>query len=117
MASNGGAGYLAIDSNISFGSSGAPVLDSRGLVQGIISERINEVKLPTAYSAPLGEMSMSKVKVASDHVLAVSAPQAKAFLAANDIAFEEDDRPQMAASGSRANRAASISARVTCVQD
>jgi hypothetical protein len=28
-----------------------------------------------------------------------------------------DDRPQMAASGSRANRAASISARVTCVQD
>ena len=33
------AGYLAIDSNVTFGASGAPVLDSRGLVEGAISRR------------------------------------------------------------------------------
>jgi len=118
VASGGSeAGYLAIDSNVTFGSSGAPVLDGRGLVQGVISGRINEVKLPTAYSAPMGEMSMSMLKVAPDRVLAVSAVRAKAFLAAHGIAIVEDDRPQIDPSGSRANRAASISARVTCLQN
>jgi S1-C subfamily serine protease len=118
VASSGSeADYLAIDSNVTFGSSGAPVLDSRGLVHGVISGRINEVKLPTAYSAPMGEMSMSVLKVAPDRVLAVSAARAKAFLAANGIAIVEDDRPQIDPSSSRANRAASISARVTCLQN
>jgi hypothetical protein len=83
----------------------------------VISGRINEVKLPTAYSAPMGEMSMSVLKVAPDRVLAVSAARAKAFLAANGIAIVEDDRPQIDPSSSRANRAASISARVTCLQN
>ena len=92
--SGGEAGYLAIDSNITFGASGAPVLDSRGLVQGVISRR-----------------------TAADHVLAVGAAEAKSFLIANRIAIAEDDRPQIAGSGSRANRAASISARVTCLQN
>jgi hypothetical protein len=50
-------------------------------------------------------------------VLAVDAVQAKAFLLANHVAFQEDDRPQIAGSASRANRAASISARVTCLQN
>jgi S1-C subfamily serine protease len=115
VASSGSeADYLAIDSNVTFGSSGAPVLDSRGLVHGVISGRINEVKLPTAYSA---QMSMSVLKVAPDRVLAVSAARAKAFLAANGSAIVEDDRPQIDPSSSRANRAASISARVTCLQN
>jgi hypothetical protein len=83
----------------------------------VISGRINEVKLPTAYSAPMGEMSMSVLKVAPDRVLAVSVARAKAFLAANGIAIVEDDRPQIDPSSSRANRAASISARVTCLQN
>jgi hypothetical protein len=110
VVSNGGdAGYLAIASNVTFGSSGAPVLDGRGLVQGVISGRMNEVKLPTAYSAPMGELPMSVVKV--------TAARAKAFLAAHGIAVAEDDRPQIDPSSSRANRAASISARVTCVQN
>jgi S1-C subfamily serine protease len=34
-----GTGDLAIDSDVTFGASGAPVLDSRGLVQGVISRR------------------------------------------------------------------------------
>jgi hypothetical protein len=92
--SGGEAGYLAIDSNITFGASGAPVLDSRGLVQGVISRR-----------------------TAAAHVLAVGAAEAKTFLVGNHIAIQEDDRPQIAGSGSRANRAASISARVTCLQN
>ena len=117
VSSGSEAGYLAIDSNVTFGASGAPVLDGRGLVQGVISGRINEVKLPTAYSAPMGEMSMSMLKVASDRVLAVSAARAKAFLAAHGVAIAEDDRPQIDPASSRANRAASISARVTCLQN
>lgn len=92
--SGGETGYLAIDSNVTFGASGAPVLDSRGLVQGVISRR-----------------------TAADRVLAVDAAEAKSFLAANHIAIDEDDRPQIAGLGSRAHRAASISAHVTCLQD
>jgi S1-C subfamily serine protease len=88
------AGYLVIDSTVTFGASGAPVLDSRGLVQGVISRRtmINRVQ-------------------------AVGAAEAKAFLTGNGVRFEQDDRTQIAGGGSRANRAASISARVTCLQN
>jgi S1-C subfamily serine protease len=88
------AGEIAIDSAVSFGASGAPVLDGRGLVQGIISRR-----------------------TAANRVVAVGAAQAKAFLRGNGIRIDEDDRPQLAGSASRANRAASISARVTCLQN
>ena len=90
----GEAGHLAMDSPVTFGASGAPVLDSRGLVEGIVSRR-----------------------TAVNRVLAVDASEAKAFLGSNGIHIDEDDRPQMAGSGSRANRAASISARVTCLQN
>ena len=90
----GEAGYLALDSTVTFGASGAPVLDSRGLVEGVISRR-----------------------TAINRVLAVGAGEAKAFLTGNGVRFEEDDRPQIAGGGSRANRAASISARVTCLQN
>jgi S1-C subfamily serine protease len=96
-------GYLAIDSDATFGSSGAPVLDGRGLVQGVVSQRV--VTLP------------QRNVTSERHVLAVDATLTKAFLGAHRIAIDEDDRPQIAASGSRANRAASISARVFCVQD
>ncbi|MEI9915287.1 MAG: serine protease [Methylovirgula sp.] len=93
VAEDEGSGFLSIDSAVTFGASGAPVLDGRALVQGVISRRTPE-----------------------DHVDAVSAGQAKAFLEANGIAITEDDRPQIAALGSRANRAASISAGITCLQ-
>lgn len=88
------AGYLAIDSSVTFGASGAPVLDGRGLVEGVISRR-----------------------TMVNRVLAVGAGEAKAFLASNGVRPAEDDRPQIAGGTSRANRAASISARVTCLQN
>jgi S1-C subfamily serine protease len=88
------AGYLVIDSNVTFGASGAPVLDGRGLVEGVISRR-----------------------AMINRVLAVGAAEAKAFLVSNGVRFDQDDRPQIAGGGSRANRAASISARVTCLQN
>ncbi len=94
VSTNSERGYIAIDSDVTFGASGAPVLDSRGLVQGIISRR-----------------------VAANHVLAADAEEAKRFLIANGVAVHEDDHAQIASSASRANRAASISARVTCLQD
>jgi S1-C subfamily serine protease len=87
-------GYIAIDSDVTFGASGAPVLDSRGLVQGIISRRVG-----------------------ANHILAADAEEAKRFLIAHGVTLQEDDQPQIASSASRANRAASISARVTCLQD
>jgi serine protease Do len=90
----GEAGHLVIDSPVTFGASGAPVLDGRGLVEGVISRRTGV-----------------------DRVLAVGAGEAKAFLTSNSIRFTQDDRPQIAGGGSRANRAASISARVTCLQN
>jgi S1-C subfamily serine protease len=94
VSSGAAAGTIAIDSDVTFGASGAPVLDSRGLVQGIISRRTG-----------------------SDRVLAADAVTAKAFLAANHVTVQEDDRPQIAGTASRANRAASISARVSCLQN
>lgn len=95
VAPGGGeAGHLVIDSAVTFGASGAPVLDRRGLVEGVISRRVR-----------------------TDRVLAVGAGEAKAFLTSNGIRFDQDDRPQIAGGGSRANRAASISARVTCLQN
>ena len=86
------AGHIALTSTMTFGSSGAPVLDSRGLVEGVVSR-----------------------KTAINRVLAVGAAGTKAFLKANDVRFQEDDRPQIAGSGSRAHRAASISARIICL--
>jgi S1-C subfamily serine protease len=96
VSSFGGSedGHLVIDSPVTFGASGAPVLDKNGLVQGIVSRR-----------------------TMVNRVLAVGAAEAKSFLAANGVRVEEDDRPQIAGSGSRAHRAASLSARITCVQD
>jgi hypothetical protein len=79
---------------VTFGASGAPVLDSRGLVEGVISRR-----------------------TMVNRVLTVGAAEAKAFLIGNGVHVEEDDRPQIAGGSSRANRAASISARVTCLQN
>nr|WP_233285438.1 serine protease [Bradyrhizobium acaciae] len=85
--------HLVLRSNVTFGTSGAPVLDSRGLVEGVVSRRTT-----------------------IDRVLAVDAAHAKSFLAAHGVRFQEDDRPQMSGTASRAHRAASISARVTCLQ-
>lgn len=86
------AGHIAITSTVTFGASGAPVLDSRGLVEGVISRKTNV-----------------------NRVLAVGAAAAKSFLASNNVRPQEDDRPQLSGSASRAHRAASISARVVCV--
>jgi hypothetical protein len=86
------SGHIALQSTLTFGSSGAPVLDSRGLIEGVVSRR-----------------------TAINRVLAVGSTAAKAFLAASNIRFQQDDRPQISGSASRAHRAASISARVICV--
>lgn len=92
--SGGESGDLVIDSDVTFGASGAPVLDSRGLAEGVISRR-----------------------TMVNRVVAVGAAEAKSFLTSNSIQFAQDDRPQIAGGASRANRAASISARVTCLQN
>ncbi len=92
VAGHGEDGELALDSSVSHGASGAPVLDSQGLVQGVISRRTT-----------------------SGRVLAISAGDTKAFLAANGVGIAQDDRAQIAPLASRANRAASISARVICL--
>jgi S1-C subfamily serine protease len=92
-ASAGEAGHIALNTNITFGSSGAPVLDSRGLVEGVVSR-----------------------KTTVNRILAVGAGLAKAFLTAEGVHFQQDDRPQISGGGSRAHRAASISATVTCLQ-
>lgn len=86
------AGHIALNSTVTFGASGAPVLDSRGLVEGVISRKTNV-----------------------NRVLAVGAAGAKSFLASSNIRLQEDDRPQLSGSASRAHRAASISARVVCM--
>lgn len=87
-------GHLVMDSTAGVGTSGAPVLDRLGLVQGVVSRR-----------------------TLVNRVLAVNASESKAFLSANGISADQDDRPQIAATGSRAHRAASLSTRVTCVPD
>ena len=91
ISGSGEAGHIALTSTMTFGSSGAPVLDSRGLVEGVVSR-----------------------KTATNRVLAVGAAGTKAFLSASNVRFQQDDRPQIAGSGSRAHRAASISARIIC---
>jgi hypothetical protein len=88
------SGHLVLESSAGFGTSGAPVLDKSGLVQGVISRR-----------------------TMVNRVLAVDAAETKNFLFANGIRIDQDDRPQMSPSGSRAHRAASLSARVTCLKD
>jgi S1-C subfamily serine protease len=96
VSSFGGSeiGHLVIDSPVGFGASGAPVLDGKGLIQGVVSRR-----------------------TLVNRVLAVDAAQAKSFLAAHQVRIGEDDRPQLAGTASRAHRAASISARITCFQE
>lgn len=96
IGSTGGAappGHIVIDSPATFGASGAPVLDSNGLVRGVVSRR-QESK-----------------------VTAVNVAEVKAFLTRNNVQFEEDDRPQIASMAPRAQRANSISAHVICLQD
>lgn len=88
------AGHLVIDSPAGFGTSGAPVLDGLGLVQGVVSRR-----------------------TMVNRVLAVGTAETKAFLASNNVHFAQDDRPQLAPAASRASRAASVSAQVTCLQN
>jgi hypothetical protein len=50
-------------------------------------------------------------------VAAVGASEAKSFLRAHNVRLLEDDRAQIAGNGSRAHRAASISARIRCLQN
>jgi hypothetical protein len=47
----------------------------------------------------------------------VNVAELKAFLSQNNVRFEEDDRPQITSLAPRAQRANSISAHVTCLQD
>jgi hypothetical protein len=56
-------------------------------------------------------------RTASNRVAAVGASEAKSFLRAHNVRLLEDDRAQIAGNGSRAHRAASISARIRCLQN
>jgi hypothetical protein len=49
VAEDAGSGFLSIDSSVTFGASGAPVLDGRALVQGVISRRTRKITwMPSA---------------------------------------------------------------------
>lgn len=85
-----GAG-ISLVSNASEGTSGAPVINSRGLVVGIVTQRTDRA-----------------------HVKATSAQSAKTFLSANNVAFEQDDQSQLGALQDRAARAATVSVGVVC---
>jgi serine protease Do len=73
------------------GSSGAPVLNAMGQVIGLITHKLRP-----------------------DRVLATNADQIKHFLAANRIAVEETDQPQLNPLQDHARQAAAISVGVTC---
>ncbi|GGF47790.1 hypothetical protein GCM10011611_62760 [Aliidongia dinghuensis] len=84
-------GEIELVSDATHGASGAPVLNANGLVIGIVTTRLD-----------------------GQHVIATDADAAKALLAANHIAFEQDDRPQLSPLQDRAARAETISTGVTC---
>jgi S1-C subfamily serine protease len=82
---------IELVSDATYGSSGAPVLSSDGLVIGIVTHKTMRTR-----------------------VVATNADDAKAFLAANQIAFTEDERAQLGGFEDRARHAASFSVSVTC---
>lgn len=91
VASADPATGLSLVSSAPEGTSGAPVINSRGLVVGIVTQRMDRT-----------------------HVQATSAQSAKAFLSANGVAFAQDDQPQVGALQDRAARAATLSVGVVC---
>lgn len=75
------------------GASGAPVLNSKGLVAGMVTHRLM-----------------------GDKILAVKAETIKTYLAAQGITALEDSRPQLGAFQDRARRAATLSAGILCYE-
>ena len=91
VVTSAGPTSIEMISSASYGTSGAPVLNAKGLVVGIVTHRES-----------------------TERVLATNADRAKSMLAAHGVAFEEDDQPQLSAMQDRAHRANTISVSVLC---
>jgi serine protease Do len=99
-------GTFTLMSSATNGASGSPVLDQAGLVVGLVTDRTQITSEdPRAFVTRSG---------AADYVVAVSAQTLKAFLAANQIPFNETDAAQLEPMQARAPRAATLEAGVLC---
>jgi serine protease Do len=97
---------FTLTSSATNGASGSPVLDQAGLVVGLVTDRTQATSDdPRAFATRSG---------AADYVVAVSASSLKAFLAANQIPFNETDAAQLEPMQARAPRAATLEAGVLC---
>lgn len=95
IADGAGAGSanMTLVSRAAEGASGAPVLNSKGLVAGMVTHRLT-----------------------GDKILAVKAETIKAYLAAQGISYLQDSRPQLSAFQDRARRAATLSVGILCYE-
>lgn len=91
LASDDERAEIALVSDADHGSSGAPVLDGKGLVLGVVSRRTS-----------------------ADRVFAVGGGAVRAFLATQGVETDTDTRPQLDAFQDRARRAATISVGIRC---
>jgi serine protease Do len=99
-------GTFTLMSSATNGASGSPVLDQAGLVVGLVTDRTQvSGEDPRAFVTRSG---------AAGYVVAVSAQTLKAFLAANQIPFNETDAAQLEPMQARAPRAATLEAGVLC---
>ena len=88
------------------GASGSPVLDQAGLVVGLVTDRTQITS-----EDPRAAVTRNN---AAGYVTAISAQTLKAFLAANQIPFNETDAAQLEPMQPRAPRAATLEAGVLC---
>lgn len=88
---------VALFSGAEHGASGSPVLDSNGLVIGLVAKR-----------------EMTGSLSGQSAVIAVSDAAIKAFLRHAGVAFHDSDQPQLSPLQARAPRAATLMAGIIC---
>jgi len=102
QAQDGGTLQLTLQAEQ--GASGAPVLDRKGLMQGML------IRKAQAQYAMLGPIPMG----GTGYVQAVSRDHIGAFLKANGVTFSASGQPQLSPSQNLAARAASLTQGVFC---
>lgn len=107
----GGEG-LQLLSGAQPGASGSPVLDSRGLMLGVVVERV--ATAPGGASHTLSRGSGRRLVAGPTAVQAVPAARVRDFLNSHGIAFTQGDSAQIGPRQSPAARAATLSVGVIC---
>lgn len=97
-------GTLRLTLQAEQGASGAPVLDRKGLVQGMLIRR-TQTQYAMLGSVPTGGIG---------YVQAVSRDRIRAFLRAQGVMFSASDQSQLSPSQNLAARAASLTQGVFC---